>query len=436
MGRPGAGGGGGQLAEVMLQCHHLREREVDVREIQKKWEKLVGDPPGVKALTFSNELGNRGSDIALRLVGTDLKELQQASIWLQDELMRIEGVYRTQDDFSDGKEELVLRITPAAQTLGLRQQDLARQVRQAFYGEEVQRILRGRDEIKVMVRYPEEARRRLDTLENMRVRTAQGAEVPFSDVAHIERQVGFPSIRRQNRQRVIELTGDIDKSIIDPGKVNEALTTKLFPELTARFPNVIATFSGSAERQSMALKDLLIGLGFALCIMYAVMAVTFRSYLQPALIMTAIPFGVVGAILGHLVLGLDISMLSFMGFIALCGVVVNDNLVLIDAINTLRGENVPIHKAVAMAAASRFRAVLLTTLTTFVGLIPLMGETSVQAQFLIPMGVSLAFGVVFASAITLILVPVIYLVLEDVIRTSRWLFLAKRIDVEWGEELF
>ncbi len=422
MGRPGSGAGVAQLAEVMLQCQNLRERGVDIGEIQKKWEKLVGDPPGVKSLTFSNELGNRGSDIAFRLVGPDLQELQQASQWVQNELLRLEGVYRTQDDFSDGKEEITLRILPAAQTLGLRQQDLARQVRQAFYGEEVQRILRGRDEVKVLVRYPESARRRLDTLENMRIRTALGAEVPFSEVASVERVIGTPSIRRQNRERVIEITGDVDKTAMDPGKVENVLKNKLFKEMMALYPQTKAVPSGSSERQSDALVELFIGFLIALCVMYAVMAVTFRSYLQPLLIMTAIPFGIVGGVMGHLLLGMGLSMLSLMGFIALCGVVVNDNLVLIDAINTYRAQKIPLHQAVIQAAASRFRAVLLTTLTTFVGLAPLLSETSVQAQFLIPMAVSLAFGVLFATAITLILVPVIYIVLEDAVRIIRWVF--------------
>ncbi len=427
MGRGGSDSGSGQLAEVMLQCHNLRERGVDIREIQKKWEQLVGQPPGIKAITFSNDLGNRGQDIALRLIGPDAKELRQASTWLQNELRAIDGVYRTQDNFSDGKEEIVLHITPAAQTLGLRQQDLARQVRQAFYGEEVQRILRGRDEIKVMVRYPEEDRRRLDTLEQMRVRTSQGAEVPFNDVATVERQLGSPSIRRLNRERLIKITGDVDRTRADPAKINAAFTDRLLPELMTRYPGVKGTFTGSVERQNQSILELKIGFGFALFVMYAVMAITFRSYLQPALIMTAIPFGVVGAILGHLLIGIDLSMLSVMGMIALSGVVVNDNLVLIDAINTIRAEGKSLSVAVVEAATSRFRAVMLTTLTTFVGLAPLILETSVQAQFLIPMAVSLAFGVVFATTITLLFVPIIYLVLEDVMRAGHWVFFGSTV---------
>jgi multidrug efflux pump subunit AcrB len=197
----------------------------------------------------------------------------------------------------------------------------------------------------------------------------------------------------------------------------------LFAEVAERYPGVQATLSGTAERQQRVNKELGIGFLFALFGMYAVMAVAFRSYLQPAMIMTAIPFGMVGAVLGHLLMGFDLSMLSIMGIIALSGVVVNDNLVLIDAINGLRDKGMSLHDAVLKGAASRFRAVMLTTLTTFVGLAPLMGETSVQAQFLIPMAVSLAFGVVFATCITLVLVPVTYLVLEDLRRAARWVFM-------------
>ena len=426
MGRPGAGGASGQLAEVLLKLNHLRERGISARTIKKRLEELVGTPAGVKKLTFTSDLGNRGNDVAFRLVGNDLDRLRGASTWIQEELLAIEGVYRAQDDFSDGKEELVMRVTPAAQTLGLSQQDLARQVRQAFYGDEVQRILRGRDEVKVMVRYTEAERRRLDTLEGMRIRTASGAEVPFSDVATVERATGFPSIRRQDRKRVIELTADVDNARSDPGTVNGILSERLFAETAQRYPGVQATLSGTVERQQRVNKELGIGFIFALFGMYAVMAVAFRSYLQPAMIMTAIPFGMVGAVLGHLLMGFDLSMLSVMGIIALSGVVVNDNLVLIDAINGLRDKGLSLYDAVLKGATSRFRAVMLTTLTTFVGLAPLMGETSVQAQFLIPMAVSLAFGVVFATCITLVLVPVIYLVLEDVKAAARWVFIGSR----------
>jgi multidrug efflux pump subunit AcrB len=423
MGRPGSGGGAtGQIAEVLIKCNHLRERGISARTIQQRLEELVGTPAGVKKLTFTSDLGNRGNDVAFRLVGNDLEILRGASAWIQQELLAITGVYRAQDDFSDGKEELVMRVTPAAQTLGLSQQDLARQVRQAFFGDEVQRILRGRDEVKVMVRYTEAERRRLDTLEGMRIRTANGAEVPFSDVATVERGTGFPSIRRQDRQRVIELTADVDSARTDPGTVNDILSERLFVEVAQRYPGVQAALSGTAERQKRVNTELGIGFIFALFGMYAVMAVAFRSYLQPAMIMTAIPFGMVGAVLGHLLMGYDLSMLSIMGIIALSGVVVNDNLVLIDAINGLRDQGMPLRQAILTGATSRFRAVMLTTLTTFVGLAPLMGETSVQAQFLIPMAVSLAFGVLFATCITLLLVPIIYVVLEDVKAAAKWVF--------------
>ena len=197
-------------------------------------------------------------------------------------------------------------------------------------------------------------------------------------------------------------------------------------ETSTRFPEVKAEFSGTLERQARVNRELMVGFALALFGMYALMAVAFKSYLQPALIMTAIPFGMVGAVLGHLMLGFDLSMLSVLGIIALSGVVVNDNLVLIDAINELRRQGVSLPRALLTGTASRFRAVLLTTLTTFVGLVPLIGETSVQAQFLIPMAVSLAFGVLFATTITLLLVPIIYLVLEDVKTAARWVFMGPR----------
>jgi multidrug efflux pump subunit AcrB len=432
MGHGRASGGSGQLAEVLIKCNHLRDLNLNVRTIQRRLEELVGTPPGVKKLTFTSDLGNRGNDIAVRLVGADLDRLRAASRYLQDELLAIDGVYRAQDDYADGKEELIMRVTPAGQTLGVTQQDLGRQVRQAFYGDEVQRILRGRDEVKVMVRYTEPERRRLDTLENMRVRTASGAEVPFSTVATVERATSFPNIRRQDRRRVVELTADVDQSRTAASSVNAVLTERLFPDLATRFPGVSASFSGTVERQGRVYDELAVGFAIALFGMYAVMAIAFRSYLQPVLIMTAIPFGIVGAILGHLLTGHDLSMLSILGIIALSGVVVNDNLVLIDAINELRARGTPLMQAILTGARSRFRAVMLTTLTTFVGLVPLLGETSVQAQFLIPMAVSLAFGVLFATGITLLLVPIIYLALEDVRAAVRWVFVGERLDPDRG----
>ncbi len=406
-------------AELRIDCPNLLERGVSVLAISRRWEQLVGEIPGAKGLTFSSDLGGHGRGVSVRLNGTDLDELKEASRWLQHELAGIDGIYQIQDDFSEGKEEFTLRITPEAQTLGLRLDDLARQVRRAFYGVEVQRIQRGRDEVKVMVRYPEHERRSVQALHDMRIRTASGEEVPFASVATIERVIGAPTIRRRDRARMIKVEAEIDAAVVDNEAVNTQLKDQIFAELKDRFPGVETNFGGRTERQQRAFGELIIGLCGALFGMYALMAVAFRSYLQPALIMTAIPFGLVGALLGHLLLGMHLSMLSFMGIIALAGVVVNDNLVLIDAINRLRDSGMSVPRAVLAGASSRLRAVILTTLTTFLGLLPLMTETSTQAQFLIPMGVSLAFGVLFASGITLILVPVIYLVLEDL----RWVFL-------------
>ena len=310
--------------------------------------------------------------------------------------------------------------------------DLGRQVRQAFYGEEAQRIQRGRDELKVMVRYPEEQRRSLDDVESMRIRTATGLEVPFSEVADVEAGRGYATITRVDRRRAINVTADVDESQTNASDVLADLGEEFLPQLTDRYIGMTFSFEGQNAEQRDTMAGLGLGLILASIGIYALLAIPLRSYIQPALIMAAIPFGLVGAVWGHVIMGMDLTILSMFGIVALAGVVVNDSLVMVDFINRYREEHGSLHDAVREAGVARFRPILLTSLTTFVGLSPLMFEESMQARFLIPMAVSLAYGVLFSTFITLILIPCGYTVLEDL----RALFTrGTRPATEPGEEM-
>ena len=353
----------------------------------------------------------------------DVDQLVEAAGRLKAELAKQAGVSDISDSFRAGKRELKLDILPAAQTLGLTLDDLSRQVRQAFYGEEAQRIQRGRDDVRVMVRYPEEYRRSLADLDDLRIRTPDGGEVPFYAVARAELGRGFATIKRADRNRVINVTADVDVEKVAPGDIIAKLERDFLPLLLADYPGMSFTLEGEQSEQIESFTGLMRNYTIALFVIYALLAIPLRSYVQPIIIMAVIPFGLVGAIVGHWVMyfareiftdqTFNFSMMSIFGVVALTGVVVNSSLVLVHYINERRSEGVPLEEAVRSAGVARFRPIVLTSMTTFVGLLPILRETSVSAQFLIPMATSLSFGVILGSAISLFLVPSAYLVLED-----------------------
>jgi multidrug efflux pump subunit AcrB len=381
-----------------------------------RWRELTGAIPDALELKFSASLFSTGDDVNVQLTGPNIDDLRAAADELKQRLAEYTGVYEISDSFVAGKRELKLNIKPAAEVAGLTLSDLARQVRQAFYGEEAQRIQRGRDEVKVMVRYPEDERRSLADVENMWIRTPDGLEVPFSEVATVELGRGFATIDRVDRRRAVNVTADVDPSRASAGDINADLRDNVLPEILLDYPGVYYSFEGAQAEQRDTISGLARGFLFALLVIYVLLAVPLRSYVQPLIIMAAIPFGLVGAIAGHFLLGLDLTILSMFGLVALTGVVVNDSLVMVDFINHHRKDAGDIESAVRQAGVARFRPILLTSLTTFAGLSPLMLERSMQARFLIPMAVSLAFGVVFATFITLVLVPSGYLIVEDLKR--------------------
>ena len=394
-------------------------KELSAPNLANRWRALIGPIAGVKELSFNADAaGQAGSAIDIQLTGRDFNQLREASEVIQSKLATYEGLFDIRDNYSSGKREIKLALKPSAQNLDLQQSDLGNQVRAAFYGVEAQRIQRGRDDVKVMVRYPKNERASVENLEELRIRTPNGDAIPFEAVADFEIASGFSTINRIDRRRVLNITADADKDVANLELVKSDLVGKkgkkgYMDDLLKSYPGVAWSFEGEAREQSDIFKSLGRMSVIAAFIIYALLAVPLRSYLQPFIVMFVIPFGLIGAILGHWIMGQSMSILSILGFVALAGVVVNDSLVLVDFINNERGNGAPIRKAIESAGAKRFRPIILTSLTTFVGLLPLLFETSLQAQFLIPMATSLSFGVLFATFMTLLLVPAFYNILED-----------------------
>lgn len=408
------------LAEVNVELLGSEQRDVSSIKLKNRWREIVGEIPGVSSLTYMSEIMSTGKAVDVELSHADFELLLAASEDLKSIIRRYDGVSDISDSFETGKAELKLEIKDAGRTLGLTLADLARQVRQGFYGDEVQRIQRGRDDIRVMVRYPESERKSLADVENMRIRLPSGTEIPFKTVAEVEYGRAYASIRRVDRKRVVSVSADVDETMAVPGEINAQLASTVLPKLMRDYPGLYWRFAGEQRERNESLGSLRVNFLIALFAIYALLAVQFRSYSQPAIVMSAIPFGIVGAVIGHVLMGyimgttFNLSILSLFGIVALSGVVVNDALIMIDLINRERKVGIELSQVLRDCATRRFRPIMLTTLTTFAGLLPMILEKSLQARFLIPMAISLAFGVLFATAITLLLVPSLYMILEDI----------------------
>jgi multidrug efflux pump subunit AcrB len=394
------------------------QRSLSTREIEQRWRDRIGKVHGADVVAISNSDGpNFGPSVAFDLMHKDLNTLSMAAADLEEAMTHYAGLYDIRNGASDMADEFHLDILPEAEALGLTRYDLASQVRHAFYGAEAQRVQRGIDEIKVMVRYPRADRENINSLNSMFIRTPEGDEVPFETVATANVRQGLLKATRINFQRAVEITAEADKSLVEPDQVIRDIEDKVIPQLLQKYPGLDYSVSGLAEEEAkMAIS---MGIGFALALfgIYALLAIPTHSYLQPLIIMGVIPFGVIGAVVGHWLTGHAISMMSVMGLIALSGVVVNDSLILVDYVNRAVGGGGDRHQAVVEAGVRRFRAIILTSMTTFFGLAPILMETSVQAQMIVPMAISLAFGILFATVITLLLVPCLYIILEDL---DRW----------------
>ncbi|MBT3409687.1 MAG: efflux RND transporter permease subunit [Halieaceae bacterium] len=392
-------------------------RTMSNEEVLSRWREEVGRIHGADVLGFKSADGpNFGPNIAFDLKHSNFDTLRKAAEELEEKLRHYDGLSDIRNGASDTRAEFHINILPQGEAMGLSRYDLGSQVRHAFYGAEAQRIQRGIDEIRVMVRYPKADRENVSSLNNMYIRTPAGDEMPFETVAKLETRQGLLKSTRIDFQRAAEVTAEADIAIVEPAKVMSDIEKKLLPELIAKYPGLSWGISGMAdEEKKMAVS---MGIGFALALfgIYALLAVPTHSYLQPLIIMGVIPFGIIGAIIGHWTMGYDMSMMSVMGIVALSGVVVNDSLILVDFVNKSTAAGQDKTSAILDAGCYRFRAIMLTSATTFLGLGPMLLERSAQAQFMIPMALSLAFGIVFATVITLLLVPSLYMILDDVSR--------------------
>jgi len=403
------------LAEIGIELLPSEMRDVGSDEIARRIRETLGELPGPESVTFRSSLFPAGNDVEIQLASRNFEQLLQAVDRLKSEIGNYPGTSDIQDSFHEGKLEMRLALRDQARNLGLTLTDLGRQVRQGFYGDQALRVQRGRDDVRVMVRYPEGERRSLTNVESMRIRAPDGTQVPFSEVAEVAIGRGYANIRRADGQRVVSVSADVDEKAANPDEINRDLGSRFLPLLEQDYPGLSYSYEGQEKERADSFASLGRGFIVAMFVIYALLAIPFRSYTQPLVVMAAIPFGMVGAVWGHVIMGLDLALLSMFGVVALSGVVVNDSLVLMSFYNDLVQQGVDRKKALIQAGRARFRAILLTSLTTFFGLLPMILEKSMQAKFLIPMAVSLGFGILFATWIILVGVPVTMLLLGNLL---------------------
>ncbi len=389
-------------------------RDMSAKEAAGRLRELAGDIPDADEIEVQYSMNDTSSDVTYLLQHRDPAMLKAASRDLQAQLRSYEGTFFIRDSQRGETDEMILNLRPGAEKLGITLADVSRQVRQAYYGEEVQRLPRANGDVKVMVKYPQEQRRRLSSLENFRVRTADGREVPLLSVVEVELASGAQRIQRRDGRRYIRVRADMNHDLM--GDITRDVRENFLPELTARYPGLEVLKGGQQEQEEEFFDEIYALYAVALFVMYTLIAIAFHSYWLPLLVMTAIPFGFMGAVFGHLLFGIPMAMFSYFGIGAAAGVVVNDNLVLVDYIGRLREEGRSMKDAIIEAGVSRFRPILLTTVTTFVGLIPIMAERATNAQFLKPAVLALAFGVLFALFVTLLMVPALYAIGGDATR--------------------
>jgi len=417
---PGHGPRGGEamvgsnLAQIMVQLlEGEKRRPISADTLASLWRKQTGLVPEAENISFTSEIFSAGMPIDIDLSMKDNNKLISAVDALKEELSKYPGVFDINDSFVPGKEEMRLRLKQSGKALGLSLGDIASQVRGAFYGSEALRIQRGKDEVKVLVRYPDKERQTVTSIEDMRVHTRSGLEIPFKEVADVKTERGYTTIRHHDLMRIVEVYADVDENIANANELRHILMSKIMPRLKDKYPDLRYTMAGEGKEQKESMVDVVKGMILALLLIYVLIAVPFNSFIQPFIIMMAIPFGIVGAFWGHMIMGYNLSILSVFGIVGLAGVVVNDALILINEINKNMQRGTDMHEAIVSGGKIRFRAVILTTLTTFFGLTPMITERSLQARFLVPMAISLGFGVLFSTFITLILVPCMYAMLED-----------------------
>ncbi len=409
----GGRGGTSNVGSVRFEIIPPEQRESTVTsaELVREWRSIIGAIPGAESITYRAEIGRSSDPIDVQLSGNSQETLLEIADKIKSRLLTYPTVFDIADSMSDGKEELQIELTQQGKALGLTRVNVSNQVRNAFFGSQVQRIQRGRDDIRVMVRLPIDERRSLSDLQNILVKTPSGGAVPLSHVATLTPGKSPSQIRRIDRYRTVNVTADVEKGNTNM-TVLQADLSDYVNELVNQYPGVTSKMEGEAREQRESFSSLSVGLMMVFFAIYGLLAIPFKSYVQPIIVMSVIPFSMIGAVIGHWLMGMELTIMSVLGMLALVGVVVNDSLVLVDFINKKRLDGGTLMEAVVTAGASRFRPIMLTSLTTFIGLMPLLFEKSTQAQFLIPMAVSLGFGILFATLITLILVPINYMLVE------------------------
>ncbi len=408
-------GGDAARGNVRFEITPPEELNFDVssQELSRAWRDKVGEIPGAEEVTFRSEIGRSGDPVRIQLRGNDFAQLNKVGELVKERLSTYESVFDINDSMANGKEEIQVELKTEAYLLGITRSQVISQVRQAFYGVQAQRIQRGRDDVRVMVRFPRNERNSVANLNNMLISTQDGKQVPLSQVARFVTGKSPTSIYRINGYRVLTVYADVDKEKANMTVMNQDLNQYL-DELVSQYPSVDYVMDGEAKEQAESFNSLFWGLLGVIFAIYALLAIPLKSYTVPLIVMSIIPFGIIGAMLGHWLMGMDLTIMSIWGLLALLGVVVNDSLVLVDYIAKKREEGMSVKDAVLTAGSARFRPVILTSLTTFIGLMPLLFEKSTQAQFLIPMAVSLGFGILFATFVTLLLVPVNYLAAHQI----------------------
>ena len=405
---------GGSFIDVEIVMKPPDEHDTTAEQIITLWRDQIGDIAGVRQITFEAERGPGGwrQDLSIDLSHANIDVLESASKAFVERVSEFEDAVNVNDNYNKGKAQFDFSLLPEGRNLGLTPADVGQQVRDAFFGALATRQIRGTDEIEVRVKLPKEDREDIQSFADLIIRAPDGTEVPLLDVVEVRRGEAFTSINRRNGRRVVNVSLDVEPKR-NLSQVLQAIQSETLPRLRAEHPGLTWTFEGSQAEMRDSTATLWGGFGLAMAVVYALLAIAFSSYLQPLIVMFAIPFGVIGAVIGHILLGFDLSLISFMGVIALSGVVVNDALIMIDMANRRR-ENSTVFEAIHWAGLRRFRPIILTTLTTFGGLTPIILETSRQAAYLVPMAISLGFGIVFATAIILVLVPCLYMILEDI----------------------
>ncbi|MBW2367720.1 MAG: efflux RND transporter permease subunit [Deltaproteobacteria bacterium] len=410
----------GNITRVQVYLTPPDVRPISTAQLTRMWREKVGNLTGLENIKFESDAGGpgRGAAIAVELSHRDIVVLERASRELATAMAYFPNAIDIDDGFSQGKPQIDFKMKPEGRSLGLQSVEIARQIRHAYYGAEVLRQQRGRNEVKVMVRLPKSERKSEYSLEEMILRSPAGKEIALREAVSLSRGRAYTTIDRRKGRRVVTVTADA-RPRSQAGQILQSLQADTLPGLKQKYPGLTFSFEGRQADRRESMQSLIKGLMYALLVIYAMLAVPFNSYIQPMIIMICIPFGIVGAIIGHLIMGYSLSVISMFGVVALSGVVVNDSLVLIDFANRRRRNGMGPMQAIHEAAIHRFRPILLTTLTTFGGLSPMIFETSRQARFLIPMAISLGYGIVFATLITLVLVPALYLMIEDLLQLIR-----------------